>query len=48
MHDVAAMHGAALVLLHPAHCPPWCTDCDHDLNPPCAVPHQKLPAIVAP
>lgn len=48
MHDVVPAHGAALVRQHPAHCPPWCTDCEHhDLDPPGTVLHRSAPATVA-
>jgi hypothetical protein len=48
MHDAAPVHGAARALSHPAHCQPWCTDCDHhDLGPPGVVLHRSAPAIVA-
>lgn len=48
MNEFAPAHGAALAPPHPAHCPPWCTDCDHEyLDPPGAVLHRSAPAIVA-
>lgn len=46
MHDVTPAPGAALAVPHPAHCPPWCTDCTHNLDPPGTVLHRSAPATV--
>jgi hypothetical protein len=48
MDEFSSAHGAALTPPHPAHCPLWCTDCDHrDLGPPGATLHRSPPATVA-
>lgn len=48
MHKPARPLDGAPSLPHPAHCPPWCTDCEHhDLDPPGAVLHRSPPATVA-
>ena len=46
--EQAAVFRAVLARSHPAHCPPWCSDCEHhDYDPPGAVLHRSPPVTVA-